>query len=232
MNSGLPPGFSNGPAACLTLKRYPWQLDELAHGRTTQSTIFPERTKVASPANSNSTWFRSAGDVLGKRPTKTPAQITMNSARGLYDTRRAGCCAEEAAFATVRSGPKGQREAQHPEETRRSRPTGRNTVLGSTVEPEGGHWGGPRFTPQNVTIGRRGGKPLAIFLRGGVLGVAVLVALAAWVATPVSAIALVEVAWWSWEDAASTPLDTTMQESGMVAEAAGGVESPMIATPQ
>ena len=55
--------------------------------------------------------------------------------------------------------------------------------------------------------------------------------LATWVVMLVSTIALVEAAWWKWEDAAPTPLDEMTVDSGMAVEAARGGESPMIATP-
>ena len=48
----------------------------------------------------------------------------------------------------------------------------------------------------------------------------------AWVAMPVSAIALAEVVWWKWEDAASTPPDGTTVDSGVAVEVAGGVTHP------
>ena len=80
--------------------------------------------------------------------------------------------------------------------------------------------------------GCKGGKPLTKILREGVLGAVVVLVVAAWVAKPVSAIAPVEAAWWTWGDNSSTPLDKMTWETGAVAVAARGVDSTLTATPQ
>ena len=92
--------------------------------------------------------------------------------------------------------------------TRRASPFGaENNPRASKNDPEGAQWGGARFTPhKNVVIGRRGGKPLAKFLREGVLAAAVAMALVAWAAMPVAAVAPVEAAWWSRDQGGTTTL--------------------------
>ena len=91
-------------------------------------------------------------------------RMTM-PARGLYNKMAMACYGGEAASLMVRSMLKHPRMAEQPEETRRSRPMGRNMLLSPMKKDEGGHRGGPRFTPQiNVVIGFGGGKPLTNFL--------------------------------------------------------------------
>ena len=118
----------------------------------------------------------------------------------------------------VLSGPRRQRMGTGGDATRRSSPFGaENNPHASKNDPEGAQWGGARFTPhKNVVIGRRGGKPLAKFLREGVLGVMIMLVVVTWVAKPVSAIVPVEVAWWKG-GSDSAPPTTRMQGNGAVA---------------
>ena len=117
---------------------------------------------------------------------------------GLYDMG-AACMGALAGATTVRSGPMRPRDGMGGKNTQRRTPFGEeNNPIASTPTFEGGHRGGPKFTPQkNVADGRRGGKPLAKFLREGVLGAVVALVVAAWVAKPVSAIAPVKAVWWT-----------------------------------